>query len=326
MSATLTTWARLLGGAAILAVLGWRLGAAPFLDGLALVDGRSLAAAAGLTALSTVCCAWRWSLVARGLGVGMPLRTAVAAYYRSQFLNTALPGGVLGDVHRGVSHGRGAGDLGRGLRAVAWERCAGQVVQAVLTLTALLLLASPVRSSMPAATAAVAAGAIVAVTLARSLPRVGQSRRARTLRAAAADIRDGLLARRSWPGIVLASALVVACHTATFLVAARTAGATASTRALLPLALLVLLAMALPTNIGGWGPREGAAAWAFGAAGLGAAQGLAIAVVYGVMVFVASLPGAALLAMAWFDRHSPREGRVNPPRLRAMNLEGARRG
>jgi bacteriorhodopsin len=37
------------------------------------------------------------------------------------------------------------------------------------------------------------------------------------------------------------------------------------------------------------------AAWAFGAGGLGAEQGVATAVAYGVMVFVASLPGAVLL-------------------------------
>ena len=73
----------------------------------------------------------------------------MAAYYRSQFLNTTLPGGVLGDVHRGVSHGRDVGDVGRGLRAVAWERSAGQVVQIVLAVALLLVLPSPVRSSMP---------------------------------------------------------------------------------------------------------------------------------------------------------------------------------
>ena len=64
------------------------------------------------------------------LGVDCRCRAAVAAYYRSLFLNTTLPGGVVGDVHRGVSHGRDVGDVGRGLRAVAWERSAGQVVQA----------------------------------------------------------------------------------------------------------------------------------------------------------------------------------------------------
>ena len=53
--------------------------------------------------------------------------------------------------------------------------------------------------------------------------------------------------------------------------------------------------MGLPANVGGFGPREGVAAWAFGAAGLTATQGVAIAVVYGALVLVSSLPGAAVL-------------------------------
>ena len=55
-----------------------------------------------------------------------------------------------------------------------------------------------------------------------------------------------------------------------------------------------MLAMVLP-SVAGWGPREGVTAWVFGAAGLGAERGVATAVVYGVMVLVASLPGAAFL-------------------------------
>jgi hypothetical protein len=117
---------------------------------------------------------------------------------------------------------------------------------------------------------------------------------ARLRGAAARDVRDGLLAGRAWPAIALASALVVAGHAGTFLIAARTAGTTASPSRMLTLALLVLLAAALP-NVAGWGPREGVTAWAFAAAGLGASRGVATAVVYGVMVFAASVPGAAVL-------------------------------
>lgn len=309
MSRTAWTWARLLGGAAILAVLLWRLGTGPFLDGIRTIDARALAAAAGIALLTTVSSAWRWRLVARGLGVGVPMGTAVAAYYRSQFLNTTLPGGVLGDVHRGVSHGRDVGDVGRGLRAVAWERSAGQVVQIVLAVTLLLVLPSPVRSSMPAVAVLLVAALVVAGLLARALPRSSRfraapSRLVRGLRTAGADIRSGLLAQRAWPWILLASVVVVVGHTATFIIAARTAGISASIGELLPLALLVLLAMAVPLNIGGWGPREGVAAWAFAAAGLGAVQGVAAAVVYGVLTLVATLPGAGVLLVAGLRRRS----------------------
>jgi glycosyltransferase 2 family protein len=300
-------WARLAAAAATLAVLVWRVGTGPFLDGLRAVDGGALAAASGLAVLTTVCCAWRWRVVARGLGVDLPLDTAVAAYYRSLFLNVTLPGGVVGDVHRGISHGRDTSDVGRGLRAVAWERSAGQVVQIVLTVAVLLVVPSPVRGIVPVvvlALLAAGAGVALAMRVRPALGRVGGSRFARLRRAVARDLRDGLLAARAWPAVALASALVVAGHTVTFLIAARTAGATAPLSQMLPLSLLVLLAAALP-NIGGWGPREGVTAWAFAAAGLGASLGVATAVVYGVMVFVASLPGAVVLVAAWVRRTRP---------------------
>ncbi|MFL6133476.1 MAG: hypothetical protein ACJ72A_11755, partial [Nocardioidaceae bacterium] len=60
-----------------------------------------------------------------------------------------------------------------------------------------------------------------------------------------------------------------------------------------------------PTNIAGWGPREGVAAWVFALAGLGATQGVATTVVYGAMVFVATLPGAVLLLGGSLRRADP---------------------
>jgi uncharacterized membrane protein YbhN (UPF0104 family) len=290
-------WVNLAAAAATLAFLVWRLGTGPFLDGLRTVDGTTLTAGAALALLTTVCCAWRWRTVARGLGVDLPLGTAVAAYYRSIFLNVTLPGGVVGDVHRGISHGRDTSDVGRGLRAVAWERSAGQVVQVVLTVAVLLVVPSPVQGAMPLVAVALLVVAAGVALAARRRPDSGRRWWALVRR----ELRDGLLAARAWPAVAVASALVVLGHATTFLIAARTAGATAPLSELLPLALLVLAGAALP-NVGGWGPREGVTAWAFAAAGYGASRGVATAVVYGVMVFVASLPGAAVLASGWVRR------------------------
>jgi len=296
-SGTGWAWVRLLAGAGILGFLLWRVGTGPFLDGLRLIDGTALAAALGIGLFTTVCCAWRWSLIAGGLGVRLPLASAVARCYRAVFLNATLPGGVLGDVERAVQHGRDAGDVGRGIRAVVWERTAGQVVLLVVAAVLLLVFPSPVRPYLPGVIAVlVAVGGVVALLL-WALPRAGSARWTRPLRTLATDLRHGVLGRRTWLGVVLASALVVAGHLATFLVAARTAGATASLAELVPLTLLALLAMGVPANVGGFGPREGVAAWAFGAAGLTAAQGVATAMVYGALVLVASLPGAAVLVL-----------------------------
>jgi hypothetical protein len=116
------------------------------------------------------------------------------------------------------------------------------------------------------------------------------------------ELREGAFARRTWPLVAVASALAVTGHVLTFLVAARTAGATAPVGRLVPLAFVVLVGMGVPMNIAGWGPREGLAAWVFGAAGLGAQAGLSTAVVYGVLVLVASLPGAAVVLVTSLRR------------------------
>jgi uncharacterized membrane protein YbhN (UPF0104 family) len=310
MRRTIWAWGRFVGPAVVLAVLVWRLGTGAFLDGLRTVNEAALAEAAGLVFLTTVCSAWRWKIVARGLGVELSLPAAVAAYYRAIFLNLTLPGGVVGDVHRAVSHGREVSDVGRALRAVAWERFAGQVVQALLTVAVLLALPSPVRSSMPVVLIAVVAAVLGVALVGRARPGDARSAWARARSALAGDIRDVMLARRAWLGIALASAIVISGHVATFLIAARTAGTTAPLSTMVPIALIVMLAAALP-NVGGWGPREGVTAWVFGAAGLHAHRGVAAAVVYGVLVLGASLPGAAVLVVAWL-RGTPLQTPTEP--------------
>lgn len=448
-------------GAGILAVLLWRLGTGAFLVGLRRIDGPALLAAVGLGVLTTVCSAWRWCLVARGLGIRLPLGTAVADYYRALFLNAALPGGVVGDVHRAVRHGRTSGDMGRGVRAVVLERAAGQVV--LMAVGVALLLAEPTPALAVAHHAvqhvlhgvveplttrawraepgpapgtvalAVVCGAavcglfvaaVVAIRTAGRGPRGTRARkdaasrpgagaaasrpgagaapgllgarhgrlrtaafRARTAsrhparnvrhgdadgdrvrrglgsspsrrpptartgsartgsartgpaqtalgptasartasaRTALVEARRALLARGRWPGVVAASVVVLAGHLGTFLLAARVAGSTAPFAELAPLMVLALLAMALPLNVGGWGPREGVTAWTFGAAGLGAAHGLTVAVVYGVLTFAASLPGAAVLAARWLGGGRsgvPRAARTELPQVRARRTD-----
>jgi uncharacterized membrane protein YbhN (UPF0104 family) len=292
-------------GAGILVVLVRRLGAGPFLDGLRLVSPWAVSATVAITALTTLCCAWRWSVVGRGLGGEVPVPQAMTAYYRSQFLNATLPGGVLGDVHRAVSHGRDIGDLGLGVRSVLWERSLGQALQIALTVVVLLALPSPLRSTTTTVAAVTVVG--LAVVLTRRMPP---------------DLRRILRTRRARWSIVVASGLAAAGHTVIFLIAVRTTGASASPATMLPVALLVLLASAVPTSLAGWGPREGAAAWAFSAVGLTAAQGVTAAVVYGVMALVATLPGALLLIAG---RHRPRAGSPVPA-VAAATLEGADHG
>ncbi len=264
-----------------------------------------------------------WSL--EGLGLGVGLRTAVAACYLSQLLNATLPGGVVGDVHRGLRHGRVAGDTGLALRAVAWERFAGQVVQATLVLVAVVLLPSPLRGYLPEVAAVLVAG-IVALTLWRITVAGAAVPGTRLLRSVRADLRRALLVRRAWPKVVLASTVAVAGYVSTYLLAARAVGITSSPERLVPLTLLVLVAAGLPLNVAGWGPREGMAAWSFGAAGLGAAQGVATAVAYGALVLVGTLPGAVVLVLGRRKQRGARPAQPSSPTWSHALETGAARG
>jgi glycosyltransferase 2 family protein len=295
----------------VLVTVVWRVGTGPFLDGIKAVDARALLAAAAVVFVTTCCCAWRWTIVARGLGVRLSLPAAVAAYYRALFLNLTLPSGVAGDVHRGLSHGREVHDVGRAMRAVVWERAAGQVVQAVLTIAVLVVWPSPVRSSMPFVAVAAVAAALALVLVGRVRVGDSRSRWTRVRDSVVTDIRNGVLRQGALPAVVLTSAVIVVGLAVTFLIAAQTAGVTAPISRLLPLAMLALLAMVLP-SVAGWGPREGVTAWVFSAAGLGADRGAAAAVTYGVLVLAASLPGAVVLLVGWLPLR--RFSRVRPPR------------
>ena len=281
---------------AVLALLVWRLGAGPFVDGLRDVDLPTVLAVLAISALTTTACALRWRRVGAGLGLDVPLGSAVASYYRSQLLNSVVPGGVVGDVDRGLRHGRAAGSTPLGLRAVAWDRVSGQTVQLAATAALLVLLPSPLRGLGVALVAAVA----VLVGVGVLAPRLGAraSRLGGWVRIAVDDVRHGLLPRRTAALVVGLSLVVVAGQVAVFL--------------LVPVALLSLLAMAVPLHVAGWGLREGAAAWAFAVVGLGADLGVRTAVVYGIVATAATLPGLVVIVVAALRRRSRHAA---PPRV-----------
>lgn len=272
------------------------VGVGPFLHGLASISPTTILVAVVLAAVATAAASWRWQVVSTGFGLPLAWGEAFASYYRSQFLNTVLPGGVMGDVHRAYAHGRLHARVGLAARAVAAERAAGQLVQIVLTLAILLPLGltSPLAplAGISAAIALLAAAAVVTIALTR--------RGRAALRREYGMLRPLLSRPLRLLAIAAASAVVVAAHAATFVVAGLASGVHAGAAELVVVALIVLGAAAIPVNVGGWGPREAVAASAFALAGLGAGAGLAVSTAFGVLTIVAVAPGAATLLVSRF--------------------------
>ncbi|NLP83361.1 flippase-like domain-containing protein [Microbacterium sp. CFH 90308] len=294
-------WARAAAGLAILAAILAVTGAEPFLRGIASVSAPAIAAAALLAAAATAAAAWRWRVLAGRLGLRLGWGQSVAAYYRSQFLNTVLPGGVVGDVERAITHGRRLDRVAQATRAVVAERTAGQVVQLALA----IVVVAAIGFAAYAPAMAVLLGSLgVVVALAAIGMLSGRVRRAvvREL----GILREAFRTVGTVLAVVAASVIVVTAHVLTFVVACAATGVVASPEQMTLAAIAAVLASSLPLGIGGWGPREGAAAWAFSAVGLGATAGITAATAYGVLVMIALAPGALIVAASLLRRrHVP---------------------
>jgi len=288
-------------GAVVVASTVALIGTGPVLRGVLAVSPLAILLALAFTAAATLAAAWRWRTVSAGLGAPLPMAVAVAAYYRSQFVNTVLPGGVIGDVHRAYRQGMRAGGLVGSARAVATERLAGQVVQGAITLAVLaaLGLTGPL-AALAWSGAAVLGGVVVALVVAAATVR-GRRLLVREL----SLLRQTFGSARASASIGAASVVVVAAHSATFIVACLAVGVVASPRELLALAVVVLAAASLPLSIGGWGPREATAAAAFAVVGMGAGAGLAASTAFGVLTIISVLPGLVVLIVEWTAARAP---------------------
>ncbi len=293
-------WLRLGVSIGLLIGLAIMLDTSEVLARLQGLDIRWAALALAVTLVQFAISAWRRRFTAHRLGAPLPYAAALREYYLGSFLNQLLPGGVLGHATPAVRHGRDAGTLGIAIRAVFLERVSGQI--ALFLVAAAAIAASPTlirntwalwRDGDPALPAS---PAMALLLLGCGLALGWRHRLVReALQRLLHDSRRALFTARALPIQLTTSLLVVATYLGVYLLAARALGVTTPVAVLLPPMCLSLLAMLVPLSIAGWGLRETAAAIAWPLAGLDAADGVAISVVYGALVLISSLPGGLIL-------------------------------
>ncbi len=305
----------------LFAVLATYLDLEPVVARLRSMEARWVVLALAISLLQIALSAWRWRFTASRLGLHLPFVDALREYAIGTFLNQVLPGGVAGDLSRAWRHGRAMarGLDGQAFRAVVLERASGQIVMLAIAGFSVVWLPQSFGAAARAAllgvvllSAAVGAGLLV---WARWQRQADDSLVRRTW----ADARAGLLSLGALPAQMLSSSLVVMSYMAVYLVAARAVGVDTPAHTLLPLVAPVLATMLIPATIAGWGVRETGAALLWAAAGLPAADGVAISVAYGLLVLASSLPGAVILIVAPKTRISSCPGR-RPRRHRDRNV------
>lgn len=190
-----------------------------------------------------------------------------------------------------------------GTRSSAWlavllERSSGQAAMLLCALATPLLSPSiaHVLGALPGRTQGPGLGpAQLALGLGAGVLLVLVLRRSRLLHTLARAVRLALLAPALLWRQLLSSLALATSYIAVYFCCTRMLGIDTPAPLLLALIPWVLLAMAIPLSMAGWGLREGAAALLWAAAELDMSQGVAISIAYGMVVLTSTLPGAWVL-------------------------------
>ncbi len=273
------------------------------LHALAKIKPRWLVAGIATGTLAQLASALRWRFTASRMGAPISMRFAIVECYVASLLNQILLFGIGGDALRITRHGaslnRGATGYGLALRTHVVERVAGQLVLATFACLAAMAWAPSIPATLAIAGVAIVAG-LLAAFIWRHRAKSTRSRLVRWLD----EAHSALFAKNAWHiQLGLSGVIIVGCLL-TYFCAALALDVQLSLREVLRIGPLVLTAMALPLSIGGFGPREAASAALFSASALDPGRGTLVALVYGVLSLLATLPAIPF----WLLRKAPSAG------------------
>jgi glycosyltransferase 2 family protein len=242
--------------------------------------------------------AWRWTFVARALGISLPLVPAWLISQIGAFFNQVLPSTIGGDAMRVWRLRRRGVGTGIALSSVVLDRVVALVGMILIVAVGLPWLLSwmdtnALRAGI-VAVVLVGAGGVAVLLSADRLPLVRRLSGARTL---ARVLEVPALARRvlfkprtAVPALALSVTIHLGVALSVWLLARATGVhlAWVETAFLVP---VVILFSTVPITIAGWGVREGVMVVALGTVGVGREEALAISVLFGIASVIAALPG-----------------------------------
>lgn len=261
-----------------------------------------LVAAVIFVLLQNLINAVRWQAIAQLIGgQRLPLGQILRIYYAALFVNLFMPGTVGGDAFR-IWRAFDAGlPLATATNSVLLERSLsilGLIVMIGAGLPGLRLLMGDNVAGAFALVVGVGVTGIVGLTALHHMPSAWLgSAIGRRFGAFAADLRRVLMHPSKCAS---ALALAIAAHAMTvaaFYALTRGVGGSMGVIDALIVLPPVLLAIALPISIAGWGVREGAIVAGFAPLGIDAETAVLVSILVGLLNMAISLPGAAFLTV-----------------------------
>ncbi len=278
---------------------------------------RLLLAPATMMAATTVN-AFRWRRLMVAHVAPLSLRQATALLFVTQFFNSGLPSTLGGDAARIVYAVRQGAPAPNVLTATVLDRFAGY--SSVILYAAAVVLFQPFGLIFPAVWSAVllllalaVPGGLLVLYLVNLIPRPdawidpssrGLRSRASRLLAPLLGVRIKL--RAVLFAIVASVPIVVLVGITLFLLNAATCGCDdLDLSRAIAIAGPLVLAVSIPISMAGWGVREVVMIGLYGLMGLPPEQALVTSVLFGVVVFVAGLPGLII----WLGLRVPQSPR-----------------
>lgn len=289
---------------ALVGVLLNAVGAQDALERFRTVDLGWLALGFAVSLVQVVICAARWRVVLHSIDVIMGFKDAFVYWYIGAFFNQTLPSAVGGDFVRGYLAYKGGAGFAPVVNSLILER-----VVTVLALLALVAGLSPLAVGMmdnggwffTVAWAALAAGVLGCVVLifldrlgAKLTERLARFRVVKGMALLAGDARAVLLhPAHAVPALAWSLAGHVNLALVVYLLG-RALGLDIELMAVMVLFPPVVLAQTVPISLAGWGVREGAMMAMFALVGVAGDKALALSILFGVVMAVASFPGVVM--------------------------------
>ena len=238
--------------------------------------------------------AYRWMYISRYTNLNISFVNSIRFYYISTFMNNIFPGGIFGDIFRIYYHAENKKEifkLGRSFQSVIFERLSGQIMLLsffIMSLSLYFILNQKYIAflylSIPLLIVFYIFKYIFKLKIKKYIyyKKYGQN----FLKVFTGEV--------FWRHIIL-SFFVVISYILIYIISAISLGLHIDYFAFLVFSPIILFSMTLPVSIGGWGVREFTALLVSFLLGLSASVSISVAIMYGVLNLICSLPGLYFL-------------------------------
>ena len=261
---------------------------------LSIIDIRYIVLIILISIVQHLLSAYRWKYISKYTNLNISFVNSIKYYYISTFMNNIFPGGIFGDIFRIYYHAENKKEilkLGRSFQSVIFERLSGQIMLLsffIMSLSLYFILNQKYIAflylSIPLLIVFYIFKYIFKLKIKKYIyyKKYGQN----FLKVFTGEV--------FWRHIIL-SFFVVISYILIYIISAISLGLHIDYFAFLVFSPIILFSMTLPVSIGGWGVREFTALLVSFLLGLSASVSISVAIMYGVLNLICSLPGLYFL-------------------------------